>query len=113
MNTGQVPYNEIDDYIATLTEEEQKEVALAEEALDLAQLLYLAREERGLSQKAAAQQAGIHQQAVSRLEHAVATTQLATLQRYLAALGYSIDVIIKDTQTGDVVGQVTLVAASS
>ena len=112
MNPQQAPYNEIDEYIATLTEDEQRQVALAGEALDLVQLLYLAREERGLSQKAAAQQAGLHQQAVSRLEHAVGNTQLATLQRYLAALGYSIDITVKDIQTGDIVGQATLTASA-
>ncbi len=104
------PYNEIDTYIATLTEEEQQEVALAGTALDLAQLLYLVRETRGLSQKDAALQAGLHQQAVSRLERAVANIQLSTLQHYLAALGYSIDITIKDAETGDIIGQTTLSA---
>ena len=110
MNAQNHPYNEIDDYIESLSDDERKEVVLAEMALDLSQLLYAARKERGLSQKAAAQITGFHQQAVSRLEHAVASAQLSTIQRYLAALGYSIDITIKDAQTGDVVGHTTLAA---
>ncbi len=109
MNHQDTPFNEIDDYIATLTEEERHEVAKAETALDLAILIYQARERRELSQSAAGNLAGIKQQMVSRLEHTVEKVQLTTLHRYLSALGYSIDITIKDTQTGDVLGQVVIV----
>ena len=102
------PYNEVDEYIATLTPEEQQEVAVAEAALDLAYLLYQAREKRALSQASAGSLAGLKQQMVSRLEHTVTHVQLQTLRRYLSALGYSIDIIIKDTQTGDVLGHTTI-----
>lgn len=101
-------YNEIDDYIATLTDDERQEVAVAEAALDLAFLLYQARQERDLSQTEAGKIAGLKQQVVSRLEHSAANVQLGTLQRYLGALGYSIDITVKDTQTGVVLGQATL-----
>lgn len=111
MSTSQVPFNEIDEYIATLSPEEQQEVAVASVALDLAQILYEARQERGLTQTEAASKADIHQQAVSRLEKAVGNARLSTLQRYLDALGYSIDIIIKDTATGQIIGQTTLQAS--
>ena len=102
------PHNEIDDYIAGLPEAEQQEVAIAGIALDLAQLLFHLRQERGLSQTAAAARAGMRQQAVSRLEKAVGNVQLATLQRYLTALGYRIDIVIKDNDTGTVIGTASL-----
>ncbi len=105
---NKAPHNDIDDYIATLPAEEQQEIAIAGVALDLAHVLYHARRERGLSQAAAAARAGLRQQAVSRLEKAVGNVQLATLQRYLSALGYSIDLVIKDADTGDIVGTTTL-----
>jgi DNA-binding XRE family transcriptional regulator len=100
--------NEIDDYIATLTPDEQSEVAIAGAAIDLACLLYQARQERALSQIEAGDKAGIKQQAVSRLEHSATQVQLSTLQKYLGALGYSIDITVKDAQTGDILGQATL-----
>lgn len=108
MSTPHVPYNDIDDYIATLSPEEQHEVAIAEVALDLARLLYEARQERGLTQTAAATKAGIHQQAVSRLEQAIGDIRLSTLQRYLEALGYSLDITVKDAATGHIVGHASL-----
>ncbi len=104
------PYGTIDDYIAVLPAEEQREVTIAGLALDLAYILHQARQARGLSQVAAARQAGMHQQAISRFETATGTMQLATLQRYLNALGYSIDLLIKDNATGEVVGQTTFSA---
>jgi transcriptional regulator with XRE-family HTH domain len=58
-------------------------------ASDIAILLHNAREERGLSQEAAARLAGLQQQAVSRLERPGAKPQIATIRKYLAALGYT------------------------
>ncbi|MGI8858357.1 MAG: helix-turn-helix domain-containing protein [Thermomicrobiales bacterium] len=108
MNEPAVPHNEIDDYVATFSPEERQELALAEMALDLAYLLHRAREERGLSQAAAAALAGLQQQAVSRFEQPRANLQLGTLQRYLVALGYTIDIAVKETESGRVVGHATL-----
>ena len=108
MSEQRPPYNEIDDYIATFSEEERAELAAAEAAIDLACLLYQAREEHGLSQTAAAQQAGIKQQAVSRLEQPGANVQLDTVQRYLGALGYTLDLTVKEAKTGRVLGNTTL-----
>ncbi len=110
MNETPTPYNEIDAYIATLTEQEQRDLAAAEDALDIAYLLYRARQERGMSQAAAGARAGLKQQVVSRLEQSAAHAQLSTLQRYLEALGYTIDILIKDAQSGAVLGQAKLSA---
>jgi len=41
------PYNEIDDYIAALSDEERQEYVAAETALDLACILYQIRQEQG------------------------------------------------------------------
>ena len=107
MSEAMTPHNEIDEYIATFSPEERQELALAEMALDMAWLLHRARAERGLSQAAAAELAGLQQQAVSRFEQPQANLQLGTLQRYLHALGYTIDIAVKETESGRVLGHAT------
>ena len=102
------PYNEIDDYIAAFPDEERQEYVAAETALDLACILYHIRQEQGLTQREAAERAGLKQQAISRLEKAASNMQLGTLQRYLGALGYSIEISVIDNRTRNVVGKTTL-----
>lgn len=97
MNKDRNNYNEIDDYIATFTDEERQEYAAAETAIDLASVLYHIRHEQGLTQREAAERAGLQQQAISRLERAATNVQLGTLQRYLGALGFSIEISVKDS----------------
>lgn len=92
--------DDLDVYIASLTDEEQEELSIAEAAIDLAALLYDAREHRGLSQSAAAERAGLQQQAVSRFERAHANVRLASLQKYLGALGYAVEINVIDLETG-------------
>jgi HTH-type transcriptional regulator / antitoxin HipB len=92
--------DDLDAYIATLTEAEREDLAVAEAAIDIAALLYEARERRGLSQTAAAERAGLQQQAVSRLERPHANVRLATLQKYLGALGYAVEINVIDLETG-------------
>ena len=99
------PYNEIDEYIATFSDEERQEYVVAETALDLATILYQIRQEQGLTQRQAAERSGLKQQAISRLEKVASNIQLGTLQRYLGALGYTIEISIIDTQTGNVAGK--------
>ena len=108
MNEITRPYNEIDDYIATFSDEERQEYAVAETALDLANVLYHIRQEQGLTQRNAAERAGLKQQAISRLEKAASNIQLSTLQRYLGALGYSIEINVIDNRTGNVAGKTSL-----
>ena len=108
MSESKAPYSEIDEYIATFTPEERDELAAAEAALDLAMLLHRARGSRGLSQEAAAHLAGLQQQAVSRLEQTRTNVQLGTVQRYLEALGYTVEIAVRETKTGKVLGSAAL-----
>ena len=86
-------------------------IRVAETALDLACILYHIRQEQGLTQRKAAARAGLKQQAISRLEKAASNIQLGTLQRYLGALGYSIEISVIDNQTGKVAGRTSLSSA--
>src|SRR5215469_18957602 len=102
------PYNEIDDYIAAFSDEERQEYMAADTALDLASMLYHLRQNRGLTQRGAAERTGLKQQAISRLEKAASNMQLGTLQRYLDALGYHIEISVIDNRTGTVAGKTSL-----
>jgi transcriptional regulator with XRE-family HTH domain len=91
--------DDIETYVATLSEEEQRGLAAADAAIDLAILLHRAREHRGLSQAAAGRLAGMQQQAVSRLERPGANPQLETVLAYLDALGYGLELTVIDLET--------------
>lgn len=106
MSKNTETYNEIDNYIATFSDEEREEYAIAETALDFACVLYHLRQERGLTQQEAAKRSGLHQQAISRLEKAASNIQLGTLQRYLNALGYDLEISVRDSRTGKIAGKV-------
>lgn len=108
-------FDDLDTYVATLDEQERQELVAAETAIDIAILLYRAREHRGLSQAAAAQLAGLHQQAVSRFENPSVNPKLETVQMYLGALGFALELKAIDIETGEVAAKVTLppVAAST
>jgi ribosome-binding protein aMBF1 (putative translation factor) len=93
--------DDIDAYVATCSEKERHALATADAAIDIAILLYRAREQRGLSQAAAARRAGLQQQAVSRLERSGANLQLETLRSYLGALGYVVELSVFDLDTGE------------
>lgn len=108
MNETSKPYNEIDDYIAAFSEEERQEYVAAATALDLAGLLYQLRQKKGLTQRSVAERTGLKQQAISRLEKAASNTQLGTLQRYLGALGYHLEISVIDNRTGNVAGKASL-----
>jgi transcriptional regulator with XRE-family HTH domain len=111
MNEHESTYNEIDDYIAELTEAERAELDTADAAIELAFLFHDAREKRGLTQAEAAQQAGLRQQAVSRFEQPdmkLANTKIETLRKYLAALHYSVQITLKDLESGLIATSVDL-----
>jgi DNA-binding XRE family transcriptional regulator len=90
---------------------ERDEIAAAGLAIDIALLLHDARTHRQLSQQAAAQRVGLSQQAISKLERPHANITVATLGRYLSALGYQLDFTLRDVTTGEVVGAGTLTPA--
>jgi DNA-binding phage protein len=93
--------DDIEAYIATFDEDERRRLAAAEAAIDIAILLYRARERRGLSHAAAAKLAGLQQQAVSRFERPDANPCLETIQDYLGALGYALELTAIDVETGE------------
>jgi len=105
--------DDLDAYVATLDASERDDLSAAETAIDIAILLYRARERRGLSQVAAAERAGMQQQAVSRLERPYANIHLGTLQRYLSALGYSLEISVVDEETREAAARLVLPATSS
>ena len=104
------PRDDLDAYMATLSEEERQNIARAGEALDLALLLHEIREARGVTQTEAASLAGVRQQAISRWERSHPNMRLETLRRYLDALGYSLGIVVTDQETGEVVANVGLPA---
>lgn len=93
--------DDIGAYVATFNEEERRDLAAAGAAIDIAILLHRARERRGLSQTAAAKLAGLQQQAVSRFERPDTNPQLETIQAYLGALGYALELKAVDLDTGE------------
>lgn len=100
--------DDIDAYVATFSEDEIRELAAAEAAIDIAILLNRARRQRGLSQAAAAQLAGLKQQAISRFESPDANPRLETVQAYLGALGFALELKAIDVETGDVAATIVL-----
>ena len=100
--------DDIERYVASFDKRERRELAAAEAAIDIAILLYRARERRGLSQTAAAELAGLRQQAVSRFERPSANPQLDTIRTYLNALGYAMEIRAIDATTGEVAASVAL-----
>src|SRR5688572_19336358 len=110
---GQDRPDDIDRYIAALTEGERQGLAAAEAAIDIAILLHRAREHRGLNQGAAAKLAGLHQQAVSRFEQPGANPQIESVRAYLGALGYRLELNVVDLDTGDTAVSMVLPPVSS
>jgi DNA-binding phage protein len=104
--------DDIEAYVATFNEEEQLALAAAEAAIDIAILLNRARQRRGLTQQAAADLAGLHQQAVSRFESPDANPRLDSIQTYLGALGFRLEMNIVDITTGEVAASTALAPAA-
>ena len=86
------PYNEIDDYIAVFSGEERQAYTTAETALDLATMLYCIRQEQEPGEQHDAERDGVKRRAIGRLQKAVSTSQMGTLQPYLDALGFDHEV---------------------
>lgn len=100
--------DDIEAYVATFSEDERRELAAAEATIDIAILLNRARRQRGLSQSAAAKLAGLKQQAISRFESPDANPRLETVQAYLGALGFALELKAIDVETGDVAAVIVL-----
>jgi DNA-binding phage protein len=98
--------DDLEAYVATFSDEERSALTTAEMAVDIAALLHRVRTARGLSQAEAAKCAGLHQQAVSRLERPHGSMRLDTLQVYLAALGYGLEINVVERSNGEVAASV-------
>lgn len=101
--------NEIDEYIATLTDEERQDILLADTALDIISLLHQAQQSRDHHQVNTSILPGLRRQLMGWLEYSASRAELDALQRYLGALGYSVDIALRDVQTGATVGQIALI----
>lgn len=99
-NNDEREIDDLDRYITTFSHVERRELAAAETAIDLAMLLNRARQQRGLSQAAAARLSGLKQQAISRLDQPGANPRIETVQTYLGALGYALEPKAVDQQPG-------------
>src|SRR4051794_22644068 len=99
--------DEINKYFADLpkTPDYWERQEVADQVLNIAVQLNDLRQERGATQAELAQQAGLQQQAVSRLERGFSlSTKIETLQRYLNALGYSLHLLVTDKETHERLG---------
>ena len=69
--------------------DKEREVQIQHESirLDLAQVLYDYREEKGVTQKQLAHQMGVKQQVISRIESGSSNMTMETLMRFLEVLG--------------------------
>lgn len=100
--------DDIESYVAAFDDDERRELAAAEAAIDIAILLHRAREHRGLSQAAAAKLAGLKQQAVSRFERPGVSPRFESVQSYLGALGYVLELKAIDAATGETAADILL-----
>lgn len=95
--------DDLDLHQDNLTRQEREEIAAASVALDLARLIYAAREHRGLTQTQAAREAGVQQQLVSRLEGGTAQPTFKSVERYLRHLGFALKVSLIDEESHEVI----------
>ncbi len=75
---------------------------------DLGELLRRVRERWGLSKRAAAFETGIQPSTVTRAERGEGSLRLATLQEYLDGLGCTLELTVRERQTGEVIGTILL-----
>jgi DNA-binding XRE family transcriptional regulator len=101
-------YDDLDAYIAEYSSEELEELAAAELAVDLAMLFHRARESRQMSQTVVAERIGLSQQAISRIERPNQNITIETLRKYLNALNYTVEITVREPETGVIVDTVRL-----
>ena len=95
-------------YLASLSYEERERLAEAATALDVAQLLFSARDHRGLTQKQTEERTGVKQQEISRYEGGVGNITIKKLERYLRKLGFTLDIDLRDDETGQIVERIAV-----
>lgn len=112
--TQHEPYfDDLEAYIADYSPEEREELAAAELAVDLAMLFHRAREAREVSQAVVAERVGMSQQAISRIERPNQNVTIETLRKYLNALNYTVEITIREPESGVIVDTVSLSPAAS
>jgi ribosome-binding protein aMBF1 (putative translation factor) len=113
MTQHETHFDDLDAYIASYSDEEREELAAAELAVDLAMLFHRARESRELSQAVVAERIGLSQQAISRIERPNQNVTIETLRKYLNALNYTVEITVREPETGVVVDTVSLSPVAS
>ena len=98
----------IDELFDGLPDIDPDELAQASTALDIARIIYLARDHRGLTQVEAAERSGLKQQAISRMEGGVLNVTIGTLERFLRKLEFAVEVRLVDDRSGQVVEHIVL-----
>jgi hypothetical protein len=100
--------DDLDAYIATLSDDEQRGIAIAGVAFDLVALLDRGGMDGASSEAASAEIEVLRQQVVSQFKSTGMVSQLGELQRYLNELGYSLALDLIRIDTGESVGQLRL-----
>lgn len=100
--------DDLDEYLATLSEEERERVEGASTSLDVARLIYRAREYRAKTQSQAAESSGFRQQTISRLESGTANATFRTVEKYLRGLQMAMQISLFDRITGHRVESVNI-----
>lgn len=93
---GKTEYTTFDDIWNDPALLDEDEKASIEFEVGLIGCLIEAREAKGLTQKELAEQAGLKQSAIARLESMKATPQIDTLFKILRPLGYTLAIIPSD-----------------
>ncbi len=106
-------FDDLEAYVAGYSPEEREELAAAELAVDLAMLFHRARESREVSQAIVAERVGISQQAISRIERPNQNVTIETLRKYLHALNYTLEITVREPETGIIVDTVSLSPVAS
>lgn len=105
--------NDIDAYVATLSDERRAGLALAEVAWDLAAWLNRTREGGTHDDTDATELAELGWQAASHFGPDGLIARVGELQRYLHELGYGLELSLADIETGEFVGRLTPPAAAT
>lgn len=92
-NTEYTTFSDLWNDPELLTEDEKERISFE---VALIGKLIEARESKGLTQKELAEQAGIKQSALARLERMQATPQIDTLFKVLKPLGYTLEIVPKN-----------------
>ncbi|HET7036977.1 MAG TPA: helix-turn-helix transcriptional regulator [Thermomicrobiaceae bacterium] len=108
MSVKTTDLGDLEQYLASLPDEERERLAEAAAALDVAQLLFSARDHRGLTQKQAEELTGVKQQEISRYEGGVGNITIKKLERYLRKLGFTLEIALLDDETGQIVERIAV-----